>query len=124
MTIQEPDNRGSSEALTPSDLATIRRSLETEVERLRATLQRGGSTYATQGDAEDNAELSERLDERAYATTLAANLSAIIADCESALRRLDSDDYGRCERCGDAIDRFRLLAFPRASQCLYCKTGR
>ncbi len=42
----------------------------------------------------------------------------------AALRRLDRDDYGRCERCGEAIDPRRLAAMPEAERCVSCAGWR
>jgi DnaK suppressor protein len=40
---------------------------------------------------------------------------------EYALARIESDEYGVCEACGDAIGYSRLLAYPTAVRCLACQ---
>lgn len=42
---------------------------------------------------------------------------------EAALRRLGSQQFGECVRCGAAIAEERLLAQPTASTCLSCARG-
>ena len=43
-----------------------------------------------------------------------------LAEANAAIGRIDRGIYGRCERCGDAIGRQRLLALPAARFCLSC----
>jgi DnaK suppressor protein len=43
-----------------------------------------------------------------------------LLETDAALARLERDLYGRCEVCGGAIGRQRLLALPLARYCLDC----
>jgi DnaK suppressor protein len=43
-----------------------------------------------------------------------------LSETDAALGRLERDQYGRCEVCGGAIGRQRLLALPLARYCLDC----
>jgi DnaK suppressor protein len=38
----------------------------------------------------------------------------------AALKRLDADEYGRCVRCGDAINPKRLELDPATALCIAC----
>ena len=42
-------------------------------------------------------------------------------EIESALKRIDGDDYGRCEECGNEIGYARLEAQPTATRCVQCQ---
>jgi DnaK suppressor protein len=42
----------------------------------------------------------------------------------AALRRIETDDYGWCARCGEAIDADRLRRDPAITLCLPCMRGR
>jgi DnaK suppressor protein len=41
-----------------------------------------------------------------------------LAETQAAIDRIEVGTYGRCERCGGAIGRQRLLAFPSARYCI------
>lgn len=41
--------------------------------------------------------------------------------CEDALKRIDIGSFGRCKRCGEAIELNRLKAEPTKYLCLSCE---
>ena len=43
-----------------------------------------------------------------------------LAETESALVRIELGTYGRCELCGGAIGRQRLIALPAIRYCIGC----
>jgi|GEM_PF-2675833 len=45
-----------------------------------------------------------------------------IGEVVEAIERIESGDYGTCQRCGDLIDNARLEAIPTASRCLDCQS--
>jgi RNA polymerase-binding transcription factor len=58
----------------------------------------------------------ERAGSGAPTDTVARELS----ETHAALDRLESGTYGRCEACGGAVGRQRLLALPTARYCIDC----
>ncbi|MGV9764309.1 TraR/DksA family transcriptional regulator [Micromonospora tulbaghiae] len=58
--------------------------------------------------------------ERAQLTALLAGARQRIADVDDALRRVDAETYGVCERCGQPIGDERLAARPFARFCMRC----
>jgi RNA polymerase-binding protein DksA len=44
----------------------------------------------------------------------------ILGEIRAALDRIDKGTYGRCEECGDAIPRARLVALPYTRHCVSC----
>jgi RNA polymerase-binding transcription factor DksA len=58
--------------------------------------------------------------EKAY--MIGAASGAVLEDIDDALRRIDGEAFGRCEKCGQEITEDRLLAVPYARLCLKCKT--
>lgn len=46
----------------------------------------------------------------------------LIKKIDEALSRIDSEDYGYCESCGEEIGVQRLEARPTATLCIECKT--
>jgi DnaK suppressor protein len=49
---------------------------------------------------------------------------AELAETDAALDRIDRGRFGRCEICGGAIGRQRLLALPAARFCIECTATR
>lgn len=48
------------------------------------------------------------------------DLAGLLAQVDSALERLESDEFGLCEACRVPIENERLLADPTARVCLEC----
>jgi len=46
-----------------------------------------------------------------------------LAETQAALERIEEGSYGRCESCGGAIGRQRLLALPTTRFCIACSPG-
>lgn len=46
-----------------------------------------------------------------------------IGEIKSALRRIESGDYGVCRVCGEAIPAGRLTALPYATRCVKCSSA-
>lgn len=68
-----------------------------------------------------------RMDALQQQSMLAANRSAAqrrLQQVESALRRVESDDYGLCLICGEPIGVGRLRAQPEAPLCVACQGRR
>lgn len=54
-------------------------------------------------------------------------VDASLKDKETTLRRfkytiskIDSEDYGKCSRCGNYINFKRLMSIPYVNLCIYC----
>jgi len=43
---------------------------------------------------------------------------------EAALRRIEADDYGYCQECGEEIATARLEVDPTAQLCIQCASAR
>ncbi len=73
-----------------------------------------GEERAGLAEARFQVELSLRLSERDRHE---------LEEIDAAVGRIDRDAYGKCESCGRAIGRQRLLAVPEARLCLTCLLG-
>ncbi len=60
--------------------------------------------------------------ERTEVLGLVENLKTQLDDIDSALSRIDSGEYGKCENCGRDITAARLEARPEATLCIDCKS--
>jgi RNA polymerase-binding protein DksA len=84
-------------------------SLDEEVEEVAATNDSHPAETAT-------ATLGREID-----YTLGENSGQVLADIDSALKRIDEGTYGTCISCGQEIPVQRLEAYPAASLCIDCK---
>jgi len=107
--------------------ALVREAQERLLGRRRALLR------VYKADKANEAELQESLDkdwaDRASETEGAEVQAALsererleLEEIEQALRRIASNTYGHCVKCGGAIGRQRLRAVPETRMCLECST--
>jgi len=71
-------------------------------------------------DDEHDPEGSTIAFERSQTSAFLADARKHLADLDSALERIDSGDYGWCERCGKPIAAERQSARPTARTCIDC----
>ena len=67
---------------------------------------------ADQASRESDTDLTLRMRERE---------SRLLAKIEDALARLEMDEFGICEECGEEIAEKRLKARPVTTRCIQCK---
>lgn len=72
--------------------------------------------YGTDED-ENSAEVATFIDN----LSVEHELTSVLRDVRSAMKRLDDGTYGVCKYCGKPIDDRRLLARPWSSSCIACK---
>jgi DnaK suppressor protein len=111
-----------SEELSPSFLDAIRN----ELEGLRAEII--NKSHVSRADLRDRDReprdsIDESTDEQDTSTHLRLKDRErnLLAQINEALMRIDSDDYGYCENCGEFIGQGRLKARPMATLCIDCK---
>ncbi|MDG4824034.1 TraR/DksA C4-type zinc finger protein [Asanoa sp. WMMD1127] len=79
------------------------------------TAQTGANT-----DDEHDPEGQTIAYERAQASALLQRARDRLVAIDDALRRVEDDSYGRCERCGRPIHPERLAALPATRTCVSC----
>jgi DnaK suppressor protein len=77
---------------------------------------------AGDGAGDDQADAGTATFEREQEISLANNAREVYEQSARALARLVDGSYGICESCGNPIGKNRLLAFPRATLCMTCKS--
>jgi RNA polymerase-binding protein DksA len=114
--------------LTKKQLTEVRAALQasrhTLLEQVRTDLEQSGQTQY----AEILGRASGDSSDEALAVTL-GDLSAARVDHEvrqlramdAALARIDSEEFGLCVDCGEAIPPARLVANPAAVRCIGCQ---
>jgi DnaK suppressor protein len=118
-------------AITKQLTAVLKGVLEKENQRLTKELNRfasgsdkGDTDYKSKfpdyGDDED--ENAQEVAEYGTRLSLENTLEKELRDVESALKRIETDAYGKCKYCGQDIPEERLRARPTSSACIACKT--
>lgn len=114
--------------LTKSQMADIRSALVASrtalLEQVRNDLEQSGQTQY----AEILGRASGDSSDEALAVTL-GDLSAArvhheirqLRELDAAMARIDSEDFGVCVDCGEAIPAARLKANPAAVRCVNCQ---
>ncbi|MFU8805213.1 MAG: TraR/DksA family transcriptional regulator [Bradymonadaceae bacterium] len=100
--------------------------IQEELERQRADIiNKSHVTRAEmrERDREPRDSIDDSTDEQGTSTQLKLKDRErnLLAKINEALARIDSDDYGYCETCGDFIGEARLKARPVTTMCIDCK---
>jgi RNA polymerase-binding transcription factor DksA len=120
--------RENEKPWTAKELATVRAALEADIVRLQreisaAELALAGLMLDAGGGAgDDQADAGTATFEREQEISLANNAREVFEQSARALARLVDGSYGICESCAGPIGKNRLLAFPRATLCMTCKS--
>ena len=105
------------------DAIVIRRALEQErTELLDVSTTAKEVRQPVELDQQSVGRLSrmDAMQVQAMAQAVEARRKARILSIESALRRLDSGDYGYCVECGEEISLKRLDIDPTTTRCIDC----
>ncbi len=113
----------SSTSTAPDLRAALREQLEQDRAELFAQVGAGfdeiPTATATTGFGETE-HIASGIDRSVWAA-LDAHADARLVEVDSALRRLDTGTYGRCERCESEIAPARLTAIPEVRLCMPCQ---
>jgi DnaK suppressor protein len=74
------------------------------------------------GAGQDQADVGATSFERDHELTVVNSERDKLLQIERALGRIQDGTYGVCESCGQPVGKMRLMAFPRATLCMTCKT--
>ena len=74
------------------------------------------------GAGQDQADVGATSFERDHELTVVNSERDKLLQIERALTRIENGTYGVCESCGQQVGKMRLMAFPRATLCMTCKT--
>ena len=95
-------------------LPRLREALEHQREfRIEQLAELSGDATTAQAVADDPQEQ--------VTLALQAGAAAALGDIDAALYRMDTGDYGRCQRCGIAVALERLEIVPSAALCTACQ---
>ena len=120
--------RENEKPWTSKELASVRAELEADIARLQKEISVAELDLAGlmrdigDGAGDDPADAGTATFEREQEISLANNAREVFEQSARALSRLIDGSYGICESCGAPIGKNRLLAFPRATLCMTCKS--
>jgi len=120
--------RENEKPWTVKELAAVRAELEADIARLTREISvaevdlAGLMRDVGDGAGDDPADAGTATFEREQEISLANNAREVFEQSARALSRLLDGSYGICESCGSPIGKNRLLAFPRATLCMTCKS--
>ena len=106
-----------------AQLERYRRRLEQEQDDIRALISRSGQAIRTtrEDEPEDSAAQAANSYSKEFLSHQSdTNLSQLNL-IEGALRRIDTDEFGRCLSCNDRIEAKRLNAVPWTQHCRGCQ---
>jgi len=113
--------------LAPRTLAALARDLQA---RRAVAAENAEALMEEAREAQQTLDVSDRLDaaspvapagEESFA--LAMRASAVVAEIDRALERIEDGTYGSCSRCGADIPYERLKAVPAAETCVACRSA-
>lgn len=94
----------------------IKQELSEDIDRTVHTMQDEATVFADPNDrASQESDMSLELRNRDRERKLIKKIDEMLA-------KIDSGDYGYCEKCGVEIGLSRLEARPTATLCIDCKT--
>ncbi len=110
-------------------LEELRDALEVERHTLEEELAGHGRIQASTGDWQGNSgeltgteadpsDAADQIEELVTNVPLVEELEKQHRDVVDALKKMDSDTYGMCEKCGEVIPFERLQANPAARACI------
>lgn len=110
--------------MNDQQLGTIADSLRDRVVFLKQQCGLAPETAAAVIACPDENEQASRLAELTLDVALRGRLARQLAAVESALHRIATGGFGRCEECGDEIGEARLKANPTTTLCIHCQEDR
>ncbi len=115
-----------SEELTQDQLTLLSARLTHEQDTLSAGLKGADDRSGTVELDGSMGRLSrmDALQQQEMALAQARQAKQRLKTVQGALRRIETDDYGWCPDCGEAIGFKRLNARPEAPFCLICTQQR
>lgn len=110
--------------LSEDDLATIKKQLFTERERILTASDKTieDSIHQNPENSQDFADQSSFESDRNFELRMRDRERKLLAKIDEALERIEKGNFGICGSCGGEIGIKRLMARPVVTLCIQCKT--
>ena len=96
--------------------------LEEKAALLENIREKTGNQNKLQNDIGDAIDSSVEEQDRELDLLLQDRDQARLKGIENALQRMESNDFGYCDECGENISKKRLMAVPLTSMCINCQS--
>lgn len=109
--------------LSDEQLGLLRDKLLSEAERIRANFQQKKQEYENNSITGAKDEVDSANDNILLAADMrfSNRESLYYKKITKTLSKIESDQYGMCDDCGDPITFQRLIARPTSEMCILCK---
>lgn len=101
-------------------LKSLRQAIQAEINGIREALER----WKTHNGGQSPADADEIAASGASYLSWKRRMDHRLVELSLALSRMDGDDYGYCEDCGEEIPYQRLEAVPSTPYCIACMRRR
>jgi DnaK suppressor protein len=111
------------QSVTAKDLKQIKALLQSKINELMA--EAGKTVIDMAGQEEKLPDLNDRASQEAELNLeirMRERERKLIVKMRETIERIDAEEYGICEECGEPIGVKRLLARPVTTLCIECKT--
>jgi DnaK suppressor protein len=116
------ENEQTDEMIAEPDLEQIRADLEAKrAELLEQLGEEEDELRAAPGENPDRSSLAQRYADRQLNLAFHDQATEQLEQVVRALKKLDEEEYGSCENCGEMIAAARLEALPHAVYCVECQ---
>lgn len=105
--------------MNPTREERLRQRLMQQKQELTARLERISANVRRRLEP-DSSERAKQLEDKDVVDALGNDARRELAKISSALRKIESGEFGKCDSCGTNIDDARLEAHPYATECLDC----
>jgi RNA polymerase-binding transcription factor DksA len=106
---------------TKDDLKQYEEKLKALKNRLEKKLSEFAKNPEFGSDVDHFEEEADEAEETANRLDIEEMLKSELEEVENALQRLENNAYGRCENCGNEIDKKLLEINPESRFCKSCK---
>lgn len=105
------------------DLQSLKEQLEKEAGELDVEVSRHSKApdFGDDVEGEDMAEEADEAEETGNDLGITTSLKGRLADIELALDKMNRNEYGKCESCGEEISLDLLKVNPESRMCKECK---
>ena len=109
--------------MTPKEKEAYRKALLEKKQELIEQLSgfHNESKEIETGIAQDLGDKAESSYTKEFLLSLSDAERESLALIDAALKRIDKDDFGNCQMCGNPIGKKRLDAIPYARHCISCQ---
>ncbi|MBI5141239.1 MAG: RNA polymerase-binding protein DksA [Nitrospirae bacterium] len=99
----------------------IRKNLVDQKSKLMAEAEATLNDLPDEVNYPDLGDQASAESDRNFMLKLRSRESKLIKKIDETIERIDRNEYGICEDCGEEIDARRLLARPVTTYCIECK---